>query len=273
MTLGRIGCCFLDDLMIPLKEDGSPAKLPPVKRFDLVRRKVEELADATSYQEHILPEHTPISNQGSMGSCVANAWCDALEMLDGMEQGDAVEQLSRMFLYAVSRILHKALGEDRGTYNRAAAHQLTTLGTVEERYYPYRSKYLHVPPPADLYTMASNHRITDAYSITSVDTARAEDIELALLAGHPVIFGTPVGSEFHRYRGEDKVLHPTQSWSGRHAMIVTGVRHKDGERHFLWRNSWGLDWGKDGHVWVSESYMTWDQTKDLWVPTTQVDWS
>jgi len=271
MTAGRIGCCLKDQDLQVVDDRGAPFTLSPPVPFSQVRDKAAEIAKYDS--STILPEHTPVSNQGGWGSCVANAWCDALEILDGMEAGDVVEQLSRLFLYAVSRILHGALHEDAGTFNRAAGYQLCTVGTVEERYYEYTADHVFAKPPADLYTMASNHRIEGAYSVDSHGEERLDDIDLALLSGHPVVFGTAVGDELSQYSGDGTVLSPPTMWRGRHAMIVTGMRSHRGKRQYLWRNSWGSDWGEGGHVWVQESYMMWEQTRDIWVPTKQVDWS
>jgi C1A family cysteine protease len=51
-------------------------------------------------------------------------------------------------------------------------------------------------------------------------------------------------------------------------MIVVGVRTgSSGSREFLLRNSWGAGWGENGHVWVDESYIAWEQTSDTWVVT------
>jgi hypothetical protein len=40
-----------------------------------------------------------------------------------------------------------------------------------------------------------------------------------------------------------------------HAVAVVGLGWKDGEAHFLLRNSWGSGWGKEGTAWVSATYV------------------
>lgn len=41
----------------------------------------------------------------------------------------------------------------------------------------------------------------------------------------------------------------------RHAVVAVGHCKSEDERLILVRNSWGLDWGHDGHAWVSEAYL------------------
>jgi len=272
MSMHNVGYCLEDKDMVAVDANGDPVKLPLKLMFSSISSTLGRLVKTAS-NTHIIPEYTPISNQGGQGSCVANAWCDSLEILDGLSQGDAVEQLSRQFLYNISRILHGALDVDGGTYNRAAAHQLTVIGTVEEKYYQYDQSMVYAFPEADLYTMASNHRLEGAYTLTSSDDQRLKEIEIAIRTDHPVVFGTPVGNEFMAYRGEDKVLEPEAVNKGRHAMILTGVRTRNGELEFYLRNSWGLGWGFQGHAWVSSAFIARSDTSDIWVPTKGIRWT
>ena len=42
----------------------------------------------------------------------------------------------------------------------------------------------------------------------------------------------------------------------RHAVLVVGLRStKSGDQYFLARNSWGADWGTDGHAWLPSTYV------------------
>jgi hypothetical protein len=220
--------------------------------------------------DHIIPDRTPISNQGSIGSCVANAWCDMMEVLAGLESGlkTPPPQLSRLFLYWISRYLTGDTAKDKGTYLRSAAHQLKHIGIFEEEYFPYDDKNVFPKKvEADLYTMASNNRLEGFYRLGSDGEQRRRELELALRTNHPVVFGTPVGTEFQKYRGGGEVLHRPESWTGRHAMMIIGLRFRGGRWQYLLRNSWGLGWGDDGKCWVDEDYIIWDETEDLWVGT------
>jgi len=228
----------------------------------------QKLTSWELWSEHIIPELTPISNQLDIGSCVANAWCDAMEILDGLDGKDFVEQLSRLWLYWLSRYLHGGTDTDDGTYIRAAAHQLTKVGIIVESDFPY--EHANVFPkqvPLYLYTMASNNRLNGFYRLTSTGPQLGDEIELAVRTNHPVVFGTIVSHPFTRYRGGGEVWSIPSDSIGRHAMLIVGIRYVNGQRQFLIRNSWGKEWGDHGHAWVTEEYITSPETQDLWVGT------
>ncbi len=222
---------------------------------------------STGDSEHILAEHTPISDQGNLGTCSANAWMDAFEILLGLERPTAVVQLSRLFVYWTARVLTGTQHIDSGAYLRAVAHQLRKIGVVEERYMPYRDQLSAVltPPALDLYTMASNNRIHSFYRIVSQGQRKLDDIELAVRANHPVISAAQVDRGFVDYRGGGTIFGPPTQPLGPHAMIITGVRRRGNRRDFLRRNSWGAAWGDNGHVWCDEAYVRLDE--DIWVGT------
>ena len=239
------------------------------RQFGQIRGALKQKASSWElWSEHIIPEFTPISNQFNIGSCVANAWCDMLEILDGLEGTDVVEQLSRLFLYWLARYLHGDTHLDEGTFLRSAAYQLRKVGVVLEKDFPYElANVFPKQVDLDLYTMASNNRIEGFYRLVSYGKQLADEIELAVRTNHPVVFGTPVSEDFKQYRGGGDVFSRPANDVGRHAMIIVGVRYVNGERQFLLRNSWGKDWGEDGHAWVTEDYITWDETQDMWVGT------
>lgn len=223
---------------------------------------------------HVIPEHTPVSNQGQAGTCVANTWCDMHEILMGLENPNGVIQLSRRFAYFISRFYTGDTDKDEGTYLRSMAHQFSAIGVVDEQYFPYSDKSVDLIPsggksPAepelDLYTMASNNRIDSFYRLTSFGERLLDDMELAIRSNHPVAFGAPVGDEFMTYRGGGHTFEPPAQSRGAHAMLVVGVRVRNGKREWYIRNSWGLEWGDAGHVWVNSEYV--QLFRDIWVGT------
>lgn len=226
------------------------------------------------YSEHIIPELTPISDQLKIGACASNACMDMFEILDGLEGADTVEQMGRLWLYWLARYLVGDTDKDEGSYIRANLHQLRKVGAILEADFPYEySNVFPVKVEADLYTMASNNRIESFYSITSEGKQRADEIELCLRTNHPVVFGTGVSSGFTMYRGGGQVWFPPSDIKGYHAMLIVGVRYQGGQRQFLLRNSWAKSWGDNGHVWVDESYITWNKSVDFWVGTKMLTWT
>lgn len=250
-------------------KDYAPKKKPPkVRHFDRLRGTLADLSNVT--QEYIIPEYTPVSDQGTAGTCVPNTMCDGLEILLGIEHGPSkVVQLSRRHLYWVSRYTHGATDMDMGTYLHAAAWQLQEVGVCPEKYFPYSDKEddLIVSPPLETYSMASENRVTGHFRIVSRSNQRLDDIEQSIRSNHPVPFSTVVTESFMKYSGGGVYGRPSDRSKGRHAMLMVGVRHRNGKREYLWRNSWGTLWGNNGHVWVDEDYVVWSETKDTWMLT------
>jgi C1A family cysteine protease len=220
---------------------------------------------------YIIPEYTPLSSQGRLNSCVANATADALELLKGLENPYAVEQVSRLFLYYNARVYQNDINRDDGCFVHDALTSLTKLGVCREATWGYDPNEVFTQPTLEAYREANDNTITDFYQITVTGTERLNQIELAIRANHPIIFGTRVGSEFQSYNGEDKVFGIPSDDIGGHAMIITGIRtNTSGQKEFYVRNSWG-NWGQQGHFWFSADYVMWSKTNDLFVPTRMID--
>lgn len=221
--------------------------------------------------QHIIPEFTPISDQGRAGSCVANAWCDALEILMGVSLGEKkVVQLSRRFSYWTARYLHSATHKDNGTYLRAAAHQLRKIGVIPEAMMPYSDRIgaivgSEASPLLEHYTQASNNRLSNFYRVSRARDKLLREAEIAIRTDHPVIIGVPVTRQFQRTRSLETFEAPTTDITGLHAMIVTGVSTNGMRRRWFVRNSWGEGWGEDGHCWITDDYLALSQ--DTWVGT------
>jgi len=216
---------------------------------------------------HIIEEYTPISNQGGLSSCVGNSATDSLEILMGLQNPAGVVQLSRLMTYWIARLLTNDQHHDDGTFIRSAFSQLSRLGVCPETVWPYREDKVLVSPPIEAYSIGDANKVSSFYRIVSLDYERLDDIQKAVCADHPVVFGTGVGTDFLHYDGQGVLEIPTDI-RGRHAIICTGVRMGlNGKREFLIRNSWGPGWGYQGHAWLSEEFMMWGETQDLWVPT------
>jgi len=234
--------------------------------FDSTHSKLMERATAET-DTYIIPEYTPVSNQGSFGTCAANAGVDLFEMLLGLEQGpEAVVQFSRMFAYRLARVLHKATDVDEGTYLRAIFTQLRKIGIIEEKYFPYKKENLFKLPPLDLYTMASNNRIHSFYRIKDKGDKKLEQIRFAIRLDHPVAFAIPVSKDFCRYKGGNYTWRDMDDSVGNHAMIITGMSTVGDQERFLIRNSWGERWGDKGHCWMDAGLVE-QLAYDMWVGT------
>lgn len=239
---------------------------PPSAKDHPFKALRERLTPSGGGSEILLPTPTPVSSQGKLLSCTANATADALEML--MAKSGPVVQLSRLFIYYNARNYHGEAGVDGGSHLRMTFEAVKKLGVCPESMWEYDLEKVNVRPPLRAYQAANDNKVTAFYRITSSGEERLKDIETALRAGHPVAFGTQIGDEFTSYDGKtDRAFTEPSTEGGRHAMLFCGLRRKGGRREFRVRNSWGTKWGLGGYVWMDEGYVAWPRTSDLWVPT------
>lgn len=244
--------------------------------FDLIRTPMLQRAGVTPASgDFSIPEYTPISDQGTAGTCVANGCCDAFEILDGIAHGPShVQQLSRRWLYFISRHYHGAEKVDDGTFIRAALLQSQIVGTFEEKFFPYFDDAPHITgaqsvPELDLYMMASNNRLKGFYRLDPSSPTFLDDVELTVRALHPVIYSIQVGTEFEQYPGGNVILQPPATSLGGHCNIIVGVHYISGVRTWITRNSWSKLWGNQGHGFLSDTYMK--TAEDPWVATTTLE--
>lgn len=224
------------------------------------------------YATHIIPEHTPVSNQGRWGTCGANAIVDALEILMGLEDPSKVTQLSRLFVYWNARVPNEKTDQDSGIELRHGFNSVKKLGVCPETDWSYENNSIYLQPPISAYKVGNTNTFQEFYRVTSFGSDRLVDIEAAIRANHPVVFGTAIAKEFMKnyYADENKSWAPPgeNQIFGYHAMIITGVRfNANSELEFLIRNSWGEAWGHKGHCWFKASYIDYEETSDIWVPT------
>lgn len=208
---------------------------------------------------------SPIEDQGHLSSCVGNSIASSLELLK-IRDGKQHEDLSRLFIYYNSRLMHGDSDKDIGTYIRLAMGTLSSLGTCLETKWPYDQKSVNVRPTWGAYREAYANKIGSFYSIQSTGTQRIDDIKTALKAQHPVVFGMLVDDAFMRNRGGVILMpQPGDQSRGGHAMLMVG--YDDTQRVIIVRNSWGTWWGNAGYGFVPYEYLDAAEANDLWVPT------
>lgn len=252
---------------------GACRQDPPDPRdldFADLRERLKVGASSVAWDEVVMQERTPVSDQGRRPTCVANAACDALELVMATPV-----QLSRLFAYKNSRLLHDGGSDDSGTYGRICWKQLNKIGACPESMWPYDERpeeeggVVNERPPLGCYEAAYDHRVEGYYAIRTTGAERGNDVDAAVRLDHPVFLAMQVGREFCDWDGTGNVVWNAPSRPiGRHAMVVVGVRRDSlGRRHFLLRSSWGKGWGEDGYAWATEGWVCDPFTSDLWVPT------
>jgi len=265
------GCIFVKDHTNPhhplaVQRD---AKIETFVPSDTLKK----LGASNTSDLYMIPEYTPISDQGPLSSCVANATADAFEIIKGLENPNKVKQLSRLFIYWNARLYSKDTDKDEGTYVMYAMDSLSQYGVCEETTWGYDPNKVFAQPNIVSYKEADDNtlKIDNYYKIRTLDQYRLNDIETALRANHPVIFGTKVNQDFANFGGGDDAFPEPTNYVGGHAMVIVGVRTKNNNKEFCIRNSWSSSWGNSGHAWLSSNYITSNYTDDLYVPTIMPD--
>lgn len=203
-----------------------------------------------------------VLDQGWTESCVGHAIASGLWVARRAFGQDA-EQPSPRFIYFHARGYHGGELVDTGTFLRTGLRGVQRFGYAPEQHCPTSRATINRSPSWAAYRHAHDSGgLRGYYRIASEGSERIDEIKRALAADHPVVLGTGVSQSFKSYSGTGTVTRPAHSAIvGRHAMCVVGY---EGDR-FRVLNSWGRLWGDGGFVWITDTYLAWDETRDIWV--------
>ncbi|MBF0386250.1 MAG: C1 family peptidase [Candidatus Omnitrophica bacterium] len=192
-----------------------------------------------------------VEDQGSLGSCTAQALAGNLEFLDLLADG-AYEDVSRLFIYYNERVLQGDTTVDSGASLRNGIKTLAKAGACAESLWPYKIEKFADKPAARCYTEAQNHRIVSYHRITTV-----EEMLACLSEGFPFVFGFAVYESLQTPQvaktGKVPMPKKTERMLGGHAVLAVGYNQKD--KRFLVRNSWGAKWGMSGYFTMPFAYL------------------
>jgi len=200
-----------------------------------------------------------VPHQGDTKSCVAHAVTSALELCrrrDGLGHVD----LSAAALWFATRQRMKppVSNVDHGTSNWLALNTCRKLGVIPAGDWPWRTDNLHKNPGPLQWHRASANKISAHFRIGSNGDERVQHCIASLLAGHPVVFSTEIGSQWDDYDGG--VIGHERRVRGNHAAVLIGW---DGASFEL-VNSWGQVWGDKGFARIHPGVIGSSATRDLW---------
>jgi len=192
-----------------------------------------------------------VEDQGTLGSCTANALAGNLEYLDKQVDG-AYSDISRLFVYYNERVLHGTVDSDSGASLRNGIKTLSKAGACSEKSWPYAVAKFADKPPVKCYSEARKHVIISYHRIIAMDEMLA-----CLADGFPFVFGFAVYESLQTAavakNGKVPMPKKAEKMLGGHAVMAAGYNLKD--KTFLVRNSWGPGWGLQGYCTMPFAYL------------------
>jgi C1A family cysteine protease len=295
---GKKGMGWLPDLPdfrdYTTEQDEVSAKLKELGQKDSIKTMLKKVGAGKAAKAGLPPEVdlrpwcSPVEDQGSLGSCTANAGVAVVEYFERRAFGKYIDA-SRLFLYKVTRNLDHSTG-DTGAYLRTTMAGLVLFGVPPEEYWPYVITDFDEEPTAFCYAFAQSYQAISYYRLDPPGTTRdalLNQIKTNLAAGLPSMFGFTVYSSISQADTTGKIPFPVkrEKIMGGHAVVAMGydenMRIKntnpggiETKGALLIRNSWGTNWGDKGYGWLPYDYVLkelaidwWSLLKNEWVDT------
>ncbi|MEI6677040.1 MAG: C1 family peptidase [Mariniphaga sp.] len=232
---------------------------------------------------------SPVENQGSLGSCTANAGVGMVEYFERRAFGKHIDA-SRLFLYKATRNMLHWTG-DTGAFLRSTMGALALFGVPPEEYWPYVEADFEKEPTAFCYAFAQNYQTISYYRLdppSTPPTVLLNQIKTYLAGGLPSMFGFTVYNSYTQAGTTGKIPFPTagEKIVGGHAVMAVGYDDAMKIKNtnpgavettgaFLIRNSWGSAWGAAGYGWLPYEFVLrgglatdwWSLLKNEWIDT------
>lgn len=200
------------------------------------------------------PQMPPIYNQGSLGSCTANALGAAFQF-EQMKQNKPNWIPSRLFIYYNERAMENTVNEDAGAMIRDGIKTMVKEGVCPEDMWKYNEAKFKVKPCPPCYKEALNNQIREYLRLSPHSLY---EVKHCLSDGYPVVFGFMIYesmmSSYVARTGVVPVPQPNESPVGGHAVMAVG--YDDTKECLIVRNSWGTEWGLSGYFYLPYWYIT-----------------
>lgn len=204
-----------------------------------------------------------IKDQGSLGSCTANAGTEHLELSFRKHKSELSASVDRstlrfspLFQYAQERIIEGSFTSDAGADSRTIFQVLAKIGCCLENEDVYDEANVFVLPTSTQVAEAAQFKIDAYHRILDVETAKT-----VLQSNYSFTIGIPLFSQFQSEEAASNglIAMPKGTSIGSHEMHVIGA---DDSKQVLGQtgafevaNSWSSTWGDSGFCWLPYAYM------------------
>lgn len=215
-----------------------------------------ELPDKVDLRQ-MFPE---VYNQGNLGSCTAQAIASAIQF-EQLKNHKIKFNPSRLFIYYNERVIERTVNIDSGAMIRTGVKSVSTHGVCNESLWQYNIREFKRKPTQMCYKEAKNDKVIEYYRLNQKST----QLKTCLSQGYPFVFGFSVYENIETVGSDGVLTLPdiNQSCLGGHAVLCVG--YDDEAQRFIVRNSWGKDWGDNGHFYMPYEYViNRDLAADFW---------
>jgi C1A family cysteine protease len=187
-------------------------------------------------------------DQGSLGSCTANALCYSFIF------NDPTFSPSRLFLYYNERLLDNNVSNDDGSTLTQGINALIKYGVCSENNCPYIIPKFKIKPSNISYKEGLDHQIISSSRVLQT----LDSLKGCLRSNQPFVVGILIYSSFESLNTARTgyVRMPNlkkEQLLGGHA--VTCVGYDDTKQVWIMKNSWGTKWGDNGNFYLPYNYL------------------
>ncbi len=204
------------------------------------------------------PYINTVYNQGSLGSCTANAFCASFNIQNVVNKKYPKFNPSRLYLYYKTRELEGTVTTDSGADVVNGQKYVQQHGICSEQLWPYVERRFAMTPPPSCDIEATKYKIK-SYSVMPIDTYLVNNIKTCINKNMPVLIAVLLYTSFYSLSVSKTGVVPLpnlkrETCLGGHEMCIIG--YNDTKQVFIVQNSWGIGWGDKGYCYMPYSYIT-----------------